>query len=84
MQDVHEGWGERIAELLAELGKPLAWLAAECEVNPSTVTRIVQGRMCPNEELKWKIAGVLGVRMDRLWEWPKMVPPHPQTGQRAA
>lgn len=48
-----------------------------CGVAESTIWRIVKGQLCPNDELKWKIAGVLGIRMDRMWEWPPLVPPHP-------
>lgn len=80
VQDLHESWGEAIKEALGD--RPLAWLAHEVGVNPSTIHRIVVGhpktgrRLCPSDELKWKIAGALGVRMDRLWAWPAIVPPH--------
>jgi DNA-binding XRE family transcriptional regulator len=58
-------------------------LAEKCSVHPTTILRLEVGKLCPNDELKWKIAGVLGLRMDLLWAWPRIVPPAPD-GQRSA
>lgn len=77
MQDLHEGWGERLTDEMTARNLTNAALALECGVHETTIIRIRQGRLCPNDELKWKIAGALGIRMDRLWEWPKVVPPKP-------
>ncbi len=78
MQDLHEGWGERLAEEMGARNLTNAALATTCGVHETTIIRIRRGTLCPNDELKWKIAGALGLRMDRLWEWPKIVPPSPQ------
>lgn len=77
MQDVHEGWGEAIKERLAELGRSQNWLARAIDKDPGTVSRIVAGKLNASDEIKWLIAGALEVRMDRLWEWPRVVPPFP-------
>lgn len=84
VQDLHAGWGERVAEERAACGMTKAALAARCGVEPSTITRIESGVMCPRDELKWKLAGALGVRMDVLFAWPRIVPPDPSGEDRAA
>lgn len=75
MQDVHEAWGEAIEELLD--GRSHRWLARQVGVHSTTIDRIIKGEICANDLLKWRIAGALGVRMDVLWGWPKVVPPTP-------
>lgn len=79
VQDLLSGWGEAVDEALAELQPPRShrWLARQCDVHPTTIDRIVRGELNPNDELKFKIAGALGKRMDILWGWPKIIPPHP-------
>ena len=77
MQDLLTGWGEEVARLLHQQDRTQRWLAEQCDVHPTTILRIIRGELNPNDELKWKIAGALGVRMDVLWCWPKMVPPSP-------
>lgn len=77
MQDLIEAWGEGILEELTSQHRSQKWLADCVDVHPSTIHRIVTGDLNPNDELKWKIAGALGVRMDRLFAWPKIVPPSP-------
>lgn len=83
VQDLHKAWGEAIERELEEQHRTMAWLAREVDKHPSTILRIVRGELCPNDELKWKIAGALGKRMDLLWEWPRIVPPRPTAGVAA-
>jgi ribosome-binding protein aMBF1 (putative translation factor) len=78
MQDLLEAWGEAVAEALQDAGISARQLALRCDVHPTTIGRIISGKLNPNDELKWKIAGVLGVRMDRLWSYPQIIPPVPQ------
>ena len=78
MQDLHAGWGERVKEEREALELTQRALADRCQVHPSTILRLELGKLCPNDELKWKIAGALGVRMDLLFAWPKIVPPMPE------
>lgn len=75
MQDLLEAWAETISDRLTELDRKPAWLAREVDVNQSTISRILAGKLNPQDELKWKIAAALGMRMDVLWAWPKIVPP---------
>lgn len=77
MQDLIEAWGEEILDQLKRQGRSQKWLADLCDVHASTIHRIVTGDLNPNDELKWKIAGALGARMDVLFAWPKIVPPMP-------
>jgi transcriptional regulator with XRE-family HTH domain len=77
MQDLLEGWGEEVRRLLADQGISISELARRVSVEPSTISRIVNGKLNPNDELKWKIAGALGERMDVLWAWPRVIPPSP-------
>lgn len=81
VQDVHEGWGEAIKERLAELEYSQNWLARAIDKDPGTVSRIVAGKLNPSDEIKWLIAGALRMRMDRLWEWPRIIPPFPGDDQ---
>ncbi len=83
MQDIHDGWGERVRERRHDCGLKLRELAELCDVSEGTMSRVELGKLPPNDDLKWKIAGALRVRMDRLWAWPTIVPPHP-TDVRAA
>ena len=78
MQDLHEGWGERLTEEMGARNLTNVGLAAICDVHETTIIRIRRGQLCPNDELKWKIAGAIGIRMDRLWAWPTVIPPSPQ------
>lgn len=82
MQDLLEAWGQEVAAVLADFygpNKPMSQgeLARRCGVNVSTISRFLNGKLNPNDELKWKIAGALGQRMDQLFAWPRIVPPQP-------
>lgn len=78
--DIHRGWGEEVQDELGD--RTITWLAHKVDVHPTTILRIIRGEICPNDELKLKIAGALGVRMDKLWAWPKIVPPDPNPEQQ--
>lgn len=75
MQDVYEGWRDRLKEELADRGWDYKELARRIDVDPSATHRILSGKTeCPSDALKWRIASALGLRMDRLWAWPAVVP----------
>lgn len=84
MQDLHKGWGEGLAGEMADRKLTKKALADAVEVHPSTIGRILEGTLNPNDELKWKIAGALHKRMDELWAWPRVIPPSPQPQQVAS
>lgn len=75
VQDLIEGWAAEVDRLMKEQGMNNAELASRCDVHESTISRIRRGLANPNDELKWKIAGALGERMDVVWAWPRVVPP---------
>lgn len=80
MQDLHQAWGEAVAAEMAARTPPMSnrHLARLCGVHPTTIARVLSGDICATDELKWKIAGALGQRMDRLWQWPQVIPPAPR------
>ena len=75
VHDLHAGWGEKVRELREERGLSVRELARRCDVHHTTILRIETGQLCPHDALKWRLAGVLGERMDVLWAWPRIVPP---------
>ena len=74
MQDLHEAWGEGVRSARLDRGLTVIELAEKCGVHETTIFRVEKGTLCPNDTLKWRIAGVLGIRMDRLWAWPTVIP----------
>lgn len=75
MQDVYDAWRERLIEELDARGWDYAELARRIGVDKSTTHRILSGKIeCPTDAIKYRIAAVLGLRMDRLWAWPTTVP----------
>ena len=79
MQDLYEGWGSALKDELNARNMSHGELARRVGVHSSTIGRIVAGTINANDELKWKIAGALGLRMDQLWAYPRIVPPQPET-----
>ncbi len=77
MQDLHEGWAEALKAEMADQGVTRAELARRCGVQQSTIKRILDVRMVPSDEMKWKICGALSLRMDHLYSYPRVVPPMP-------
>lgn len=77
MQDLHEAWGEEIARSLKDMDMSARELARRCGVSPSTICRIISGKRNADDELKFKIAGALEMRMDLLFSYPRIVPPSP-------
>lgn len=75
VHDLHSGWGEKVKELRLERGFSMRELGRRCGVAHTTILRIEAGQLCPDDVLKWRLAGVLGERMDVLWAWPRIVPP---------
>lgn len=75
--DILQGWGERVKEALEDQGMTMSELARICDVNVTTIMRLTRGAFDPRIELKLKIAGALGMRVDRLWQWPTIVPDRP-------
>lgn len=74
MQEFLEAWGERVTEARKDKGLTIAALAKKCQVHETTILRIERGTLSPNDLIKWRIAGVLGIRMDRLWAYPSVIP----------
>jgi transcriptional regulator with XRE-family HTH domain len=80
VQDVYEAWAERVSEAMGDM--TISQLARRCGVTTPCLSRFISGmkngeRRNPSDELKWKIAGALHERMDRLFAYPNVVPPAP-------
>ena len=46
----------------------------------STISRIESGA-CPRDEVKWRLAGALGVTVEALFPYPAIKPPFPRRGR---
>ncbi len=74
MQDIYDSWKDAVVEAFAATGKNRAWLADQCDVADSTIKRVLEGDIVPSDGLKWRLAGVLGKRVDELFRYPNIVP----------
>lgn len=70
-------WGSRVTSLRSALGLTVDDLAERCGVHETTIRRVELARVGAPDDLKWRIAGALGVRADVLWAWPAVIPPKP-------
>jgi transcriptional regulator with XRE-family HTH domain len=91
MQEVIAKWAEDVAEAMAARHPSMSMgdLARRCGVTTGTISRFISGdrygmRRNPSDELKFKIAGVLHLRMDKLFAYPAVIPPVPDIDQAAA
>lgn len=69
-----EQWGENVKEKREERGWSADELATKVEVTRTTIFRIERGDLNPNEALKARLANVFGVRMDKLFAYPAVIP----------
>lgn len=78
MESVAASWGKRIAARRKALGFTQQRLGELCGgiVQP-TISKIERGDLVPGDELKWKLAGALGMSLDELFAYPAIVPPFP-------
>lgn len=74
MQETISKWGELLGEEMDARGLTNSSLARLCGCEDTTIMRIRAGKVVASEKLRWKIAAALGVRMDKLWVYPALVP----------
>lgn len=79
MQDLHEGWAQILATLMAEAEISNRRMARETALHESTIGRILRAEICPTDEVKFRICGVLNKRLDEVFPWPRLIPAHPST-----
>lgn len=77
MKGLHDGWGKRVKRTREERGISQRKLADLCDIDPSTVSRLERGTLAPRDDLKWRVAGALGVTVEELFPYPGVVPPFP-------
>lgn len=80
MQDLYDSWRDAIVEafeeaVAADPKRNRRWLAIECDVAESTIKRVLEGKIVPSDALKFRLAAVLGKRVDELFRYPNVVPP---------
>lgn len=75
-RSLYKIWGENVRR-----ARGTSWtqqsLGAACGVHRAAIANIENGRRCPEDWLKWKIAGALRLSFDELFPWPAEVPPFP-------
>lgn len=80
VQDLYDSWRAALNEAFDEAvaldpKRNRRWLAAECDVAESTIKRVLEGHIVPSDALKFRLAAVLGKRVDELFRYPNVVPP---------
>jgi DNA-binding XRE family transcriptional regulator len=75
---LYKQWGDNV-----RAARGTAWtqqsLADACGVHRAAIANIENGRRCPEDWLKWRIAGALRKTLHELFPWPADVPPFPTT-----
>jgi transcriptional regulator with XRE-family HTH domain len=78
-------WGRRISARRKALGFSQARLADLLELAQPTISKIERGALIPNDDLKWRLAGALGMPLDELFAYPAFTPPFtPPNRERVA
>lgn len=80
--EIYTDWGERVRERREKLKLTQKQVAALIGhgMDQSTLSRIERGkvgRYGVSDPMKWRIAGALGVTVDRLFPNPNVRPPFP-------
>ncbi len=75
-------WGARVRKRRGDLSQER--LGKLCRTDQSTISRIERGKLPLSDEMKWKIAGALGVTVDELFPYPNVRPPFPEPTEVAA
>lgn len=67
MQEIWEQWGRRLREVRREAGYTQVTLAVELEISQQSVSQFERGLAAPRDELKIRIAKLLGQRVGDLF-----------------
>lgn len=59
----------RIKQIIKSRGQTLRYIAAQLEMDEKYFNRITNGHIVPNVQTLRKIAQLLGVYIDDLYEW---------------
>lgn len=57
----------RLKEILEERGIKQTWLAKQVGVTRQTMSNLINNRFCPSLDIAFKIANVLGLKLDDVF-----------------
>lgn len=57
-----------LKEIITEKGIKQSWLAEQCGIDKSTIGNIIKNRFNTNVEVAIKIAKVLKLQVEEIWE----------------
>ncbi len=57
----------RLKEILEERGIKQTWLAEQVGVTRQTMSNLINNRFCPSLDIAFKIANVLGLKLDDVF-----------------
>ncbi|WP_372490928.1 helix-turn-helix domain-containing protein [Actinomadura terrae] len=72
--DLHIGWGRRLAQVRAELGLSIRALARSSGVHPSHLARFEQGEAGLGDAHRIRVATEVGQRVEDLFPYPDTTP----------
>lgn len=75
-EEMYRQWGEKLRKRRGSLTQEK--LAKLIGSDQSTISRIERGQLPLSDEMKWKLAGALGVRVEELFPYPNVRPPFPE------
>lgn len=73
--DLHRSWGRKVRDRRQAVGLTQIQLAEAADTTQGTISRIEVGDIGPSDELKWRLAGALGLTVELLFPYPAVVPP---------
>lgn len=76
LRQVYIAWGKNL-----RAARGTYWqqkdLAAVCGITPGALSNIEAGRRCPDDAVKYALAGALRREVADLFPWPDGIPPFP-------
>lgn len=76
-------WGRNVRAARGQFWSQRA-LAEVCGITPGALCNIEQGRRCPTDEVKLRLAGALRRPVHELFPWPTEIPPFPKFVEKAS
>lgn len=76
LRDLYRQWGKNLREARGTYWQQKD-LAAVCGITPGALSNIEAGRRCPDDAVKYALAGALRRDLDDLFPWPEGIPAFP-------
>ena len=74
MRETLQQWGEALAERRKAIGMSQKDLAVAAKTTQQHLSLIERGAVSPRDDLRLRLAGVLGVSVEELFPYPAAVP----------